>query len=229
MGVPTPRPTGMIPAVVRLPPIVPDLPDLPLYSETQHSPVRLSNGEPSMMGNIQNLPYPTGDEQPAFTVNGNPQLIPQPPPMYNNIITTDINQYPQYPTTPAPSEPPTMGYREPRRINRSNHLGPSPVPDPPPPETPNALQQNQTNSDSLVTRANEIIAYFNTLNMFELTRQGFSDRVMDLFNEARSEMQDYPSRDHSNLRQVFRVLADHMMGNGLFSWAVYQSYRDVIG
>ena len=229
MAVPTPPPTGSIPAAVPLPPLVPELPYPPSYSEAQHSQIPLSNGEPSMMGNNQILPYPTGNEQPTFNANGFPQLAPQPPPIYNNVINLDVNQYPQYPTTPAPSEAPMMGDAEEQRINRSNHLGPSPVPNPPPTETPNARQQNQTSSDSLVKRANEIITYFNTLNMPELTRQGFSGRVMDLFNEARSEMQHYPTRDHSNLRQVFRVLAEHMRGNGLFSWAVYQSYWDVIG
>jgi hypothetical protein len=230
MNVSTPVPNGTIPAAQPLPPLVPDFPTLPSYTETQRSPTRLSNGEPSMMGNVNPLPYPTGDGQLAFNAFGNPQQDPQPPPIYSsNVINTAVNQYPQDPTTQTPSEPPRMGYAELQPVNRSTHLGPPPVHNPPPMEPPNGLQQNQTSSDSLVSRANEIIAYFTTLNMSELTSPGFSDRVMSLFIEARSEMEEYPTRDHRNLKRVFRVLADHMLDNYLFSWDVYEGYWDIIG
>jgi hypothetical protein len=234
MDFPTLPPNGTVPetpATPPLPPLVPDFPNLPSYTETQRSSIHLSNGEPSMMGNVHNLPYPTGNEQFTFNASGNHQQAPQLPPIYsNNVINTAVNQYPQYPTTQTPSEAPMIGHAEQQRINRSTtHLGPPPVPNPLPMETPNGLQQNQTSADSLVSRANGIITHFNTGNVSELTRQGFSDRVRGVFNEARSEMDDYPTRDHSNLKQVFRVLADHMMGNGLFSWAVYQGYWDIIG
>jgi hypothetical protein len=183
------------------------------------------------MGNSQGpqmLPYPH-EPQPMLYANNYAQLPPAPMPTNNTIFNNPV-AYLQRPRYGTSYEAPRMGSGEQARTNRSTHLGPSPIPAPPPVATPYVYgQQNQISSDSLVSRANEIIIYFTTTNLSQLNSQGFPDRVKDLFNEARSEMASYPTGDHSNLRRVFGILMGYMRVNGLFSWDVYQGYQDVIG
>jgi hypothetical protein len=172
-------------------------------------------------GSLSRQVFPNGAWAPMGVPPVQPYSIQAPPPAVPTTrpsqpwfpYPSSNNPFAPFPALQQQNEGPGLGYMETTRVDRSAHLEPPPPQPPPITQVPGLHQSQASSESSVVQQARAVIADFESANDQVVNGEGFVGRVWGLFEDAKVEMIQYPTKDHNDLRHIFRELSNYMVDN----------------